>query len=317
MKNEFLKNPCGPVVYSHAATITEYEGQLYMSWYVYEDKENEKGQIVYCKYDKATNEWAKSIIAFPSLGGSSQGNPVLFTFNNKLHLFFVILKRHYWNSSEIYSSSFDSKSSSWSIPQKINTPEGIMVRHRPMLIGNQAIIPAYDENTMTTILYSFQNNISIWTEYSRITESCIQGDLFSFNEQECQMYLRSTNESRKILKSVSANAGKQWEATRMTKLHCPLSGIAAIALKSGKILIANNQTELHKRNPISLSLSDSKGLDFDLGTWHVDKTNIELSYPTLFQDSEEVIHLAFTFNRKMIKHISFTEGELISQLETV
>jgi len=84
----------------------------------------------------------------------------------------------------------------------------------------------------------------------------------------------------------------------------PLEWIADILLFSGKILLANNHTKKHKRNPISLSVSETKGLDFDLSTWHVDTSVIELSYPTLFQASSGLIHLCFTYNRKMIKHMS-------------
>lgn len=317
MKNEFLKNPMGTMSHSHSSSIVEHNGELYIAWYVYEEKENEKGQVVFSKYDNLKQEWGKSDFAFPSLLGTSQGNPVLFSSGNQLHMFFVILKRHYWNSSEIYVSSYDAKLVKWSNPEKVNTPEGMMVRHRPMVLGNHLIVPAYDEHTMSTILYSISAPFSNWSEYSRIPGRSIQGDLISFNHQECQMYLRATDDLRKVMKTVSHDAGKNWDIVRQTKLHCPLSGIAAISLKSGTILLAHNHTENHKRHPLSLSLSDSKGVGFDLGTWHVDTTEIELSYPTLIQDQAGLIHLAFTFNRKMIKHISFTEAELMAHLGSV
>ena len=315
MENEFLSNPVSFVGHCHSPTIVEYKNQLYASWYVYEETENDKAQIVYSLFDKANKKWNKSQYAFPMLKGMSQGNPVLCNFNNTLSLFFVILKRHYWDSAEIFTSQFDDKSSTWSVPRKVNTPEGVMIRHRPMIVSGKAIIPAYDEKKMTTILYSFSNDTAIWTEYSKIPDGGIQGDLVSFNDHECQLYLRASGDNNKIIKTVSADSGKTWEIRRATTLFCPLSGIAAILLKSGNILVAHNHTEQHKRNPISLSLSDSKGVHFDLGIWHVDKSNIELSYPTLFQDSSEIIHLVFTFNRKSIKHISFTEVELRDYLE--
>lgn len=315
MENEFLSNPVDFIGHCHSPSFVEHKNQLYTSWYVYEDKENEKAQIVYSHFDKTLNKWCKSKYAFPILQGSSQGNPVLFSFNNSLYLFFVILKRHYWDSAEIFVSQFDEASTLWSVPKKVNTPEGVMIRHRPMIINGKAIIPAYDEKTMSSLLYSMSNDIAIWSEYSKISDGGIQGDLITFNDHECQMYLRATGDHNKVIKTVSADCGKTWEIRRATTLYCPLSGIAAILLKSGNILVAHNHTELHKRNPISLSLSDSKGVHFDLGIWHVDKSNIELSYPTLFQDTSGIIHLTFTFNRKSIKHISFSENELRDLLE--
>ena len=255
MENEFLSNPVGFTGHCHSPTVIEHKNQFYASWYVYEEKENEKAQIVYALFDKTNNKWNKAKYAFPILQGRSQGNPVLFSFNNTLYLFFVILKRHYWDSAEIYVGQFDEKSSNWVVPRKVNTPEGVMIRHRPMIINNKAVIPAYDEKIMSSILYSFSSDAAVWLEYSKIPDGGIQGDLISFNDHECQMYLRASGDNNKIIKTVSADSGKTWEIRRATTLYCPLSGIAAILLKSGNILVAHNHTELHKRNPISLSLS--------------------------------------------------------------
>jgi predicted neuraminidase len=315
MKNEFLKNPDDFFGHAHAATITEHKGELFSAWYVYKEKESENGQVVYALFNKNLNLWSKSSFAFPMMIGTSQGNPVLYSYQDKLYMYFVVLKRNYWNSAELFLSYLDNKKQEWSSPKKLSTDEGIMVRHRPMVVGDFGIVPAYDEISMKTILYRFQTDPSKLVEYCRLPQKMIQGDLISFNKNECQMYLRSADDNRKVIKVVSSDCGKEWHPPRETNLHCPLSGIAAIILQSGKILVANNHTEKHKRTPISLSLSDTKGLDFDLGTWHVDSSDIELSYPSLIQDSLGIIHLVFTFNRKMIKWISFTEAELISKLD--
>jgi predicted neuraminidase len=191
---------------------------------------------------------------------------------------------------------------------------GVMVRHRPLVIDNKIMMPAYDEKTMSTVLYKISNDERHWTEYSRIDGKYIQGDLIGMNEKECQIYLRSAEENRKVMKAVSSCAGKTWNVVLETKLHCPLSGVAAIVLSSGNILVSNNNTEEHKRNPISLSISNTKGVNFDLGTWDIDDANIELSYPTLLEDSEGMIHLAYTYNRKMIKHIVTTEEEILEKM---
>lgn len=314
MKSEFVYNPENFAGHSHAATMAIHNNELYMSWYVYKDKEHENGQIVVTKFNKQKNEWPKANFIFPSLSLSSTGNPVLFSYQGRLNLFFVILKGTYWDTAQIVHSYFDEKTNTWSNPNTVNTEKGIMIRHRPVCFNGYGVVPAYNEKTMETILYKFSDQAHSWEEHSKFSGEYIQGDIVTYNQFEWQMYLRAAGKNSKVMKAMSANSGKSWNVARATNLHCPLSGIAAIKLNSGNILLCNNNTERHKRTPISLSLSNTKGATFDLGTWHVDETDIELSYPTLIQEEDGLIHLAFTFNRKMIKHISMTEEELLEKL---
>ena len=317
MKKEFVYNPKDFNGHSHASCLAEHNGDIYLSWYVYEEEEHQKGQVVISKLNQETQEWSKAEFVFTNTRHQSQGNPVIFSHNGKLHLYFVILQGHYWDSAQIYYSCQNEQTKEWEVPTKVNVPNGIMVRHRPLLLGNKLLIPAYDEKDMTTVIYSVDGDMSQWRTVSRTEQKYIQADLLKFNEQECQMYLRDTTESRKVMKAVSSSAGSMWNNISETDLHCPLSGIAAIKLSKEQILVANNHTTEHKRNPLSLSLSKTRGLDFDNQIWHIDKTDIELSYPTLLQDTKNMIHLAYTYNRKMIKHISFTEEELINNLEPI
>ena len=74
---------------------------------------------------------------------------------------------------------------------------------------------------------------------------------------------------------------------------------------------------MHKRNPLSISVSTDGGLSFKEKVWNIDAgQDMELSYPTLLQDHEHYIHLAYTYNRKMIKHSIFTEKELLEKVES-
>lgn len=314
MNNEFIYNPSEFNGHSHASTIEEHNGRIFASWYAYKEKEHEQGQIVLSEYDKNEKKWSKGSFIFPQLRGSSCGNPVLFSHNGSLNIFFVILKRNYWDSAELYASSM-AEDGSWTQPLKVNTEPGIMIRHRPLIINNQATICAYDEKTMSTILYSFQNEIHAWTEYSSFKGEYIQGDLIATSSKAWQMYLRAAGDNNHVMKALSPDAGKTWDIARETPLYCPLSGIAAIKFDGNKILVCNNHTEKHQRYPLSLSISESLGLRFEKGPFHIDKSEIELSYPTLLEDSDGMIHLCYTYNRKMIKHIMISKEELFERCE--
>ena len=313
MKSDFVYNPQNYSGHSHAATIANHNGEIYLAWYAYQEKEHEEGQIVYSKYNKETGEWPKAKIAFDYLDRSSCGNPVLFSYNGKLNLLFVILKGVYWDTAEIYHSTLDEETNQWSLADKVNTPIAMMIRHRPLVLNGKCVVPAYDEITMSTVLYEFSTDPTNWTEVSRFSGEYIQGDLVALNNLEWQMYLRAAGNNKHVMKAMSSNAGQSWAMARETPLYCPMSGIAAIILKSSNIVVCNNHTEKHQRFPLSLSISETKGSVFEGKPWDIDKSEIELSYPTMVQDDDGNIHLAYTYNRKMIKHILVSEDEIMQK----
>jgi hypothetical protein len=312
MKSDFIYNPVGFDGHVHASSICEHNGEIYTAWYAYKEKEHEGGQIVVSKYNKTTGDWPKGQFILKSTQGASTGNPVIFSYQGSLHIFFVILKSFYWDSAEIYHVQRDEATKEWGSINKVNTPEAMMIRHRPLVINGKGIVPAYDEKSMSTVLYEFTNEPANWSKYSEFEGQYIQGDLIAFNDMEWQMYLRCAGENNKVMKALSTNKGLNWDFARETNLHCPLSGIAAIKLDSGNIIVCNNNTEKHQRWPLSLSISISKGAFFE-PTWDVDTSEIELSYPSLLQSSDGKIHLTYTYNRKMIKHIELTEEELLEK----
>jgi hypothetical protein len=67
----------------------------------------------------------KPTFLFSNTKNQSHGNPVLFSHNEKLYNYFVILQDHYWDSAQIYVSVLDEKTNLWSAASKVNTPQGL------------------------------------------------------------------------------------------------------------------------------------------------------------------------------------------------
>lgn len=281
---------------------------------MYTEREHVQGKIVIAKFLPSEGKWEKAQNCFPIFEGASLGNPVIFSYNDKLNIYFVQIK-NYWDDAQIFHSVLeDETSNQWSTPQQVNTPKGMMVRHRPLVSGGKIFIPAYDEKEMTSFIYTCSADLSNWELHSKIDGHYIQGDLIQTAPLEWQFFLRAAKENKDVFRALSSTAGKTWEHIRRTELPCPLSGIAAITLSNKEILLCNNHTLEHKRTPLSLSLSQSKGLFFECGPWHIDSSDIELSYPSMLLDSQKNVHIVFTFNRKMIKHIVLPESEVIKRL---
>ena len=113
----------------------------------------------------------------------------------------------------------------------------------------------------------------------------------------------------KVKESVSSDGGVTWTTPRDTELNCPDSGIAMTKLKSGRVLLAYNNTPEWDRTPFNVIQSTDDGK-----TWG--ETNVieqdwgEFSYPCIIQSTDGMIHLTYTYRRFSIKHVTFDENWL-------
>ena len=190
-----------------------------------------------------------------------------------------------------------------------------MIRHRPLISTSGAIVPAYDEVSMTSKIYKFYNDPLNWQIHSELDGHYIQGDILSLNDNEFQLFLRAARDNVNVYRSVSPDKGKTWDFPKNTRLPCPLSGIAAIRDNQREIIFCcYNHTTAHKRTPISLNISFNNGVTFFTTPITLDDTEIELSYPSMLIYEDE-LHITFTHGRRKIKHIRVKIEEIINQIE--
>lgn len=116
----------------------------------------------------------------------------------------------------------------------------------------------------------------------------------------------------RVKQSVSSDGGVTWTTPRNTELNCPDSGIAMTKLKSGRVLLAYNDTPESDRTPFNIIQSTDDGQ-----TWGemrvIEQDWGEFSYPCIVQSSDGMVHLTYTYRRFSIKHVTFDEGWLITK----
>ena len=67
---------------------------------------------------------------------------------DELWLFFVVIKGNYWHQAMTYASRSTDDGKTWSDPNSIQQPAGVMVRHPPMQQSNgKLLLPAYEEKS--------------------------------------------------------------------------------------------------------------------------------------------------------------------------
>lgn len=312
MESHFIYNPDNVGSHCHSPSLTQDQTSIYLAWYAYPEKEHEEAQICIArKSKKEKSSWETSRVAFDEKLHSTQGNPVIF-FDPKsqtLHLFFVILKWTYWDSAKIMHSQWNENDKSWSRPQSINTPEGVMLRHRPLLYEDKALFPAYDEKTLMTQYYESHFPFEHWKLVSQHDTKTIQADLIELSPNEIISFMRAAGDHKRVYRSLSADRGHTWSSVMETTCLCPLSGIAAIKMNPQTIIVAHNNTEAHSRGHLSLSVTHNCGQSFKT-PYPLEGDGIEVSYPTLLRINDEEFAIAYTYNRKMIKFVTMTYKEL-------
>jgi predicted neuraminidase len=80
----------------------------------------------------------------------------------------------------------------------------------------------------------------------------------------------------------------------------PDSGIDGVVLQDGRALLVYNHSKT-ARTPLNVALSRD-GKVWQMALTLEDQPG-EYSYPAVIQSSDEMVHIAYTWNRNRIKHV--------------
>ena len=144
--------------------------------------------------------------------------------------------------------------------------------------------------------------------------SAIQPLVFVNDAQDASAYFRqtrSTGLAKQIPVSHTQNAGQTWQQSEDLTIANPNSAVAGLALNSGARILVLNNIE-NGRYRLVLLMSDPK-----VGQWQTievleddealpDPQRKEFSYPYLITVDGDDAHLAYTWDRKKIRHRYFS-----------
>jgi predicted neuraminidase len=138
----------------------------------------------------------------------------------------------------------------------------------------------------------------------------IQPTVFETYDGKLRLMCRATRRIGKICTSTSTDGGYTWSPAHTTELPNPNSGIDAIRLNDGRILLVYNHTSVG-RSPLNIALSHD-GISFK-PLLKLETAPGEYSYPAIIQTANGRVHLTYTWKRKNIKHVSFNPDRLSTQ----
>ncbi len=249
-------------------------------------------------------------------------NPVLFHSNDgRLWLYYKFgAGPSTWHAARIFSTD---EGKTWSQPTRL--PDGILgpIKDKPLVLDDGTIVSGSSVETLQTwqarIERSIDNGIT-WNRFGPISVlpqlssvpstpyGIIQPTIVPLdNQSHLRLYARSTSNIGFICTADSNDAGVTWTAAHPTNIPNPNSGIDAVRLRDGRIILVYNNTRIG-RSPLNLAVS-SDGEHFKMFAT-LESEPGEFSYPAIVQGSDGNLHITYTWNRTRIKYVRFPLSEI-------
>jgi predicted neuraminidase len=114
------------------------------------------------------------------------------------------------------------------------------------------------------------------------------------------MALRSTRRVGAVCLAESLDGGQTWSAARKLPIPNPNSGLDAIRLADGRIVLVCNPVPAG-RTPLSLLISEDNGETFPQRV-DLETREGEYSYPSIIQSRDGALHVVATYQRRWIEH---------------
>ena len=241
-------------------------------------------------------------------------NPVLFHSADRTLWFYYRFGPHptTWTSARRMSKD---GGQTWSETEYL--PAGLLgpIRNKPLLLGDGSLISGTSVESYqawTSWIERSTDNGQSWTRhgpliYPGVNKGSIQPAVVPLGPNRLRAFVRTTQAIGKVAYADSTDGGRTWTALKASGLPNPNSGIDAVGLKDGRIVMAYNHSGA-KRSPLNLAVSR------DGETWKMFKVLEsepgEYSYPAIIQASGGNLHVTYTWRRQRISHVEIPLSEI-------
>jgi predicted neuraminidase len=183
-----------------------------------------------------------------------------------------------------------------------------------MLQNGILLCPSSTENEGWRVHMEFTPDYGItWDRTDALNNrnlAAIQPTILVHKGGKLQILCRSRQSQ--ILSSWSEDNGVNWTELVASGIPNPNSGIDAVTLKDGRhILVYNHLTS--GRNRLNVAISDD-GTEWQAAiVLEDDVKGTEYSYPAVIESEDGLIHITYTWNRQLIKHVIIIPREIESR----
>jgi len=303
----------------HASTITETSEGLIAAWFG--GTEERSPDVCIYTSSNINGHWSKPVMVADGIQEGKRypcWNPVLFTKDNgEIVLYYKVGPdpRTWWG---LFKTSNDN-GKTWSAATK--TPDNLLgpIKNKPVKLANGRLLyPTSYETAKNWNIYleSSDQNLKEWRKIPIDNNqlNSIQPTILTYKNGTLQLLCRSKNEN--INESWSKDGGLTWSVLTPTKLPNNNSGIDAATLTDGRQILVFNPI-VNGRNELAVAISKD-GINWNTAVFLENDPDpaAEFSYPAVIQSKDGLIHVTYTWNRKLIKHVVINSKK-IAQKSTI
>jgi predicted neuraminidase len=304
---------------AHAATLAELQdGRVAAAWFAGSAEGASDVAILFATFDGRDWSAPRPVVTREQAQRDSGrlvrklGNPVLAAdTQGRLHLWFVSVGYGGWAGSSINHIESLDGGASWRPLEKLITSPfwnfSTLVRTPPLPLADGGWgLPAYHEFAAKRAEWLRLDASGRLRDKVRIPAAVrtLQPAVAALDGDRAVAVMRDAGPANRIPLATTADTGANWTPARATALPNPNASVALLRINDGRLLLAYNpQTE--NRNKLALATSRDGG-----ASWSAPRLvenaagGEEFSYPALLQGRDGTVHLAYTWQRKAIKHLA-------------
>ena len=313
-----------PFAESHASTVVELQSlgvegradsvpRLAAAWFGGTEEQHRDVEIYFAVRDE--KEWSQPRAVANGIVGSAERypcwNPVLFQQpNGPLHLFYKVGRspKDWWGMQTTSSDGGHTWSEAKKLPDEILGPiknKGLLLPDGRLLCGSSTETGVWTSHF--EIFDPANNNWQRLPDFAVVDDlATIQPTLLDHGGGVIQSLMR-VRKKGPIAESWSRDGGHTWSRLQATTLIHPGSGIDGVRLPDGRLALVYNDHPT-ERTPLVVALSR------DGRTW---KTAVtledipgEYSYPACIVDSQGMLQITYTYDRKSIRYAKIDPAKL-------
>ena len=316
VRSEFIFDTA-PYPSCHAATIAEAApGHLVAAWFGGTAERNPDVGIWVSRHEDGRWLDAVEVANGVQADGTRQPtwNPVLFQPpGGDLHLFYKVgpSPSAWWGMVMLSPDG----GRTWSKPVRLPTGIEGPAKNKPIVLADGTWLAGIstEGGKWTARVERSRDQGRTWIQSTPLNDHTvirtIQPTLVHHPDGRVQLFCR-TQEGR-IGETWSSDGGQTWTPMALTSLPNNNSGLDAVSLSDGRVLLVYNhslrdeQGMGHKgRGILNVAVSrDGAAWDAALVLDYLDAPERQFSYPSVIQASDGRVHVVYTWHRERIKHV--------------
>ncbi len=320
---------------SHAATLAELpDGTLLAVWYA-GSGEGASDVAIYLSSRGADGGWSEPVAVMTRerverdlrRNVISLGNPLLLADgSDRLGLLFVDIAAGRWSGSSMNLTWSRDGGRTWDAPRSLTMNPLANLSALPanppaLLRGGGWAVPIYEEflGKFPETLWLQPRGEDYSAAVSRVEGGVyvLQSALVPLAVDRAVSFFRDFRPARWMSASWSDDAGRTWTKPAVTELPNRDSGLCAIRLSDGVILMAFNDLSPGKRENLRLALSEDEGRNWRTIATLEEEAGSEFSYPYLMRTAEGMIRMVYSARQRQILFAEFNEAWVDEQAEAV